>query len=207
MAVTARKVDDLERRTRRRFTLQRSLRENSGRLFLRAEIARANEPSLNGRLFTRETLERMILNFERPKLGTREHPSTSSSSCSDSSSCPSHVVLDVRFSSDDRDVVEVILEVLLTSREGKFIAERYRNGNFVGCSIRGWGSEHPIDRKNVDRDATMKGKVLALEEEDEKKKEVVIVDVKDFELITVDVVDEPSHTRAYLEPIGYSLLS
>jgi hypothetical protein len=209
-ALSAREMyeeEEEEKKQRERYQrLLLSLKRNQNRLFLSGEVTRVNEVTKNGRIFT-----------ELPVCGRLEHPKcpddasdakaveryrkeacgsffaeASSTTRMDAKMLDdmrvSHVVHDLYFNGN---AVVVLVEVLECTEAGRKVREAYeKTGNLVGASMRAWGSstEAILDVDwggGVDRSAG---------------KDIRAVCEEDFELITIDLVANPSHAFAYLKP-------
>jgi hypothetical protein len=189
-----------------------SLKRNQNRLFLSGEVTRVNEVTKNGRIFTSRAMARAVEKLELPVCGRLEHPKcpddasdakaveryrkegcesfaeASSTTRMDAKTLDdmrvSHVVHDLYFNGN---AVVVLVEVLECTEAGRKVREVYeKTGNLVGASMRAWGSstEAVVDG-SVDRSAG---------------KNIRAVYEEDFELITIDLVANPSHAFAYLKP-------
>ena len=192
-----------------------SLKRNQNRLFLSGEVTRVNEVTKNGRIFTQRAMARAVGKLELPAFGRLEHPKCPDDASDEktleryrkegcgsfaldaaSSSTTrmnaktlddmrvSHVVHDLYFNGN---AVVVLVEVLECTEAGRKVREAYeKTGNLVGASMRAWGSstEAVVD---VDWGSCPGKDIRAVCEED-------------FELITIDLVANPSHALAYLKP-------
>jgi hypothetical protein len=193
-----------------------SLKRNQNRLFLSGEVTRVNEVTKNGRIFTARAMARAVEKLELPVCGRLEHPkcpddasdakaveryrkegcgsfaeAASSTTRMDAKTLDdmrvSHVVHDLYFNGN---AVVVLVEVLECTEAGKKVREAYeKTGNLLGASMRAWGSstEAVLD---VDWGGGLDG----------AGKDIRAVCEEDFELITVDLVANPSHALAYLKP-------
>ena len=175
-------------------------------------MTRVNEVTKNGRIFTSRAMARAVEKLELPVCGRLEHPKcpddasdakaveryrkegcgsfaeASSTTRMDAKTLDdmrvSHVVHDLYFNGN---AVVVLVEVLECTEAGRKVREVYeKTGNLVGASMRAWGSstEAVVDG-SVDRSAG---------------KNIRAVYEEDFELITIDLVANPSHAFAYLKP-------
>ena len=219
-ALSAREMheeEEEEKKQRERYQrLLLSLKRNQNRLFLSGEVTRVNEVTKNGRIFTARAMARAMEKLELPVCGRLEHPKCpddasdakaveryrkeACGSFAEASSTTrmdakmlddmrvSHVVHDLYFNGN---AVVVLVEVLECTEAGRKVREAYeKTGNLVGASMRAWGSstEAILDVDwggGVDRSAG---------------KDIRAVREEDFELITIDLVANPSHAFAYLKP-------
>ena len=196
-----------------------SLKRNQNRLFLSGEVTRVNEVTKNGRIFTPRAMARAVGKLELPAFGRLEHPkcpddasdakaveryrkegcgsfiadaaSSSTTRMMDAKTLDdmrvSHVVHDLYFNGN---AVVVLVEVLECTEAGRKVREAYeKTGNLVGASMRAWGSS-----TEAILDVDWGGGA------DRNGKDIRAVCEEDFELITVDLVANPSHALAYLKP-------
>lgn len=201
-----------------------SLKRNQNRLFLSGEVARVNEVTRNGRVFTRNTMAKAMEEVKLPTFGRLEHPVCDASdaesveryrrrfrcvACSkpganekpamtDAASLDgmdhqtSHVVHDLYFNGN---AVVVVVEVLECTEAGRKVREVYEKaGGLVGASMRAWGSSTEaaldVDSGGIDVGGGSGGNA----------KSIRAVCEEGFELITIDLVANPSHALAYLQP-------
>ena len=202
-----------------------SLKRNQNRLFLSGEVARVNEVTRNGRVFTRNTMAKAMEEMELPMFGRLEHPECDASdaesveryrrrfrcvACSKPNGAnetpamtdavsldgmdhqTSHVVHDLYFNGN---AVVVVVEVLECTEAGRKVREVYEKaGGLVGASVRAWGSSTEaaldVDSGGIDVGGGSGGNA----------KNIRAVCEDGFELITIDLVANPSHALAYLQP-------
>ena len=201
-----------------------SLKRNQNRLFLSGEVARVNEVTRNGRVFTRNAMAKAMEAVKLPMFGRLEHPECDASdaesveryrrrfrcvTCSPAGANEkpammdavsldgvdhqtSHVVHDLYFNGD---AVVVVVEVLECTEAGRKVREVYEKaGGLVGASMRAWGSSTEaaldVDSGGIDDGGASGGNA----------KNIRAVCEEGFELITIDLVANPSHTLAYLQP-------
>jgi len=204
-----------------------SLKRNQNRLFLSGEVARVNEVTRNGRVFTRNAMAKAMEAVKLPMFGRLEHPECDASDaesveryrrrfrCVACCSKPnganetpamtdavsldgimdhqtSHVVHDLYFNGN---AVVVVVEVLECTEVGRKVREVYEKaGGLVGASMRAWGSSTEaaldVDSGGIDDGGASGGNA----------KNIRAVCEEGFELITIDLVANPSHTLAYLQP-------
>ena len=195
-----------------------SLKRNQNRLFLSGEVTRVNEVTKNGRIFTKRAMARAVEKLELPVCGRLEHPkcpddasdakaveryrkegcgsfadAASSTTRMDAKTLDdmrvSHVVHDLYFNGN---AVVVLVEVLECTEAGRKVREAYeKTGNLVGASMRAWGSS-----TEAALDVDWGGGV----DKRSAGKDIRAVCEEDFELITIDLVANPSHALAYLKP-------
>ena len=177
-----------------------------------------NEVTKNGRIFTPRAMVRAVGKLELPAFGRLEHPkcpadasdakaveryrkegcgsfkadaaSSSTTRMLDAKTLDdmrvSHVVHDLYFNGN---AVVVLVEVLECTEAGRKVREAYeKTGNLVGASMRAWGSS-----TEAVVDVDWGGGV-------DNGKDIRAVCEEDFELITIDLVANPSHALAYLKP-------
>lgn len=152
-------------------TIKESMDKNNGKIILRGPIQRANTKNQNGRIYPRSILEREITNFNK-KIGQSE--SAGELDHPDDMQVNlknvSHKIVETWW---DGDTVMGKVELIDTPC-GKIAQEIVKSGLKLGISSRGMGST-----KN------------------DKEGNVLVED--DFELITFDLVSNPSTHKAFLE--------
>ena len=142
---------------------------NSGKIFLKGILQRANSLNQNGRIYPKNLLAREINNYqkfinENRALGECDHPNSSVVELKN----VSHIVKEAHF---EGDIVYGTIE-LLDTPSGKILQSLVESGVQLGISSRGVGST----RKEGDA--------------------LVVQD--DFCLICFDMVAEPSTPNAFL---------
>ena len=150
-----------------------------GKVILRGIIQKAETKNQNGRIYPRHVLKREFENYakairERRAVGELDHPERSTVNLSE----VSHLLVEATWQGDD---VMGVIEVLPTPK-GKILESLLEAGVTVGISSRGVGS---TEKKRVSE-----GEVDWVND--------------DFQLITLDIVGEPSTPGAYLHE-GVSL--
>ena len=150
---------------------RRSLNDGS-KLILEGVIQRAGAKNQNGRVYSKDILEREIENYkkgpiaERRALGELDHPDSSIINLNNV--CLN--MLDIRWDGDD-----VIGKIeILSTPSGNIIKELFANNITVGISSRGMGSVQESQG------------VLRVQE--------------DFEILCWDMVSNPSTQGAYMRP-------
>jgi len=150
---------------------RRSL-NGGGKLILEGVIQRAGAKNQNGRVYSKDILEREIENYkkgpiaERRALGELDHPDSSIINLNNV--CLN--MLDIRWDGDD-----VIGKIeILSTPSGNIIKELFANNITVGISSRGMGSVQESQG------------VLRVQE--------------DFEILCWDMVSNPSTQGAYMRP-------
>ena len=152
---------------------RRSLNDGS-KLILEGVIQRAGAKNQNGRVYSKDILEREIENYkkgpiaERRALGELDHPDSSIINLNNV--CLN--MLDIRWDGDD---VIGRIEILSTP-SGNIIKELFANNITVGISSRGMGSVQESQG------------VLRVQE--------------DFEILCWDMVSNPSTQGAYMRPVS-----
>eukprot|EP01023_Acetabularia_acetabulum_P053425 TRINITY_DN5981_c0_g2_i11.p1 TRINITY_DN5981_c0_g2~~TRINITY_DN5981_c0_g2_i11.p1 ORF type:complete len:375 (-),score=30.12 TRINITY_DN5981_c0_g2_i11:245-1369(-) len=157
---------------------QMCLENNGGRLIVHGLVARASVINSNHRKYPKRILKRELNKFLQrhihkfTALGELDHPSYQSPVFRHLN-LPnvSHQVLSLQWRGD---YVYGVIEVL-DSCSGRFVNELFKQGFPVGVSTRGWASTKQF------------------------KKAAVIQ--KDFDLITLDFVPEPSTSGAFVLPM------
>ena len=157
--------------------VEQSINENKT-LTVKGVIQRAEAKNQNGRIYTREILERENKKYaegpikERRALGELDHPESAVINLQN----VSHNVTKVRMVGDD-----VYGEVeILSTPAGNILKELFRNGITVGISSRGMGSVQENGNGTVE-----------------------VQD--DFELLCFDFVSTPSTHGAFMKPAGRAL--
>jgi len=127
------------------------------------------------------------------KPGANEKPAmTDAASLDGMDHQTSHVVHDLYF---NVNAVVVVVEVLECTEAGRKVREVYEKaGGLVGASMRAWGSSREaaldVDSGGIDVGGRSGGNA----------KSIRAVCEEGFELITIDLVANPSHALAYLQP-------
>lgn len=187
--------------------LKRSLQENDGRLFLEGLALVVEKPTLNSRVYPRDIVSSAVLRYldnrqnktadnwapgpsgqgddgspaDRPFLkGELEHPPYDDRKryCSLKLSLVSHEVVSVRW---EGDALVVMVEVLLKSKRGREVYDRLKEGKLIGISIRTWASLRRLDTGDFE-----------------------VMD--DMEVITFDLVHQPSVKEAVLMPVTRAVM-
>jgi hypothetical protein len=150
---------------------RKSLKEGT-QLIVEGVIQRAGAKNQNGRVYSKDILEREIENYkkgpiaERRALGELDHPDSSIINLNN----VCHNILDIWWEGDD---VMGKIEILSTPA-GNILKELFANNITVGISSRGMGS---VQESNG---------VLRVQE--------------DFEILCWDMVSNPSTQGAYMRP-------
>ena len=143
-----------------------------GHVFLTGVMQRADAKNGNGRVYSKNILEREVKNYqklvtERRALGELDHPEDSIITLANVSHCITEVWW-------DGDAVMGKIQILNTPN-GNVLKELANAGIKLGISSRGMGS---VKESNGD---------------------TIVED--DFQLICFDMVSEPSTTGAYVSPV------
>jgi len=155
--------------------ISESMTENDGRLIVRGVLQKAREQNQNGRVYTRELLERESGKYQeliddKRALGELDHPDSAVVNLQN----VSHNVKKMWWEGDSLlgDV-----EVLGTPA-GNILKELFKSGITLGISSRGMGTTRESEGKTLVND--------------------------DFELVAFDFVSNPSTRGAFLEPVNLS---
>ena len=155
--------------------ISESITENDGRLIVRGVLQKAREQNQNGRVYTRELLERESGKYQeliddKRALGELDHPDSAVVNLQN----VSHNVKKMWWEGDSLlgDV-----EVLGTPA-GNILKELFKSGITLGISSRGMGTTRESEGKTMVND--------------------------DFELVAFDFVSNPSTRGAFLEPVNLS---
>jgi hypothetical protein len=143
-----------------------------GHVFLTGVMQRADAKNGNGRVYSKNILEREVKNYEklvkeRRALGELDHPEDSVINLRNAS----HLILEIWWDKDDCSAVMGKIQVLNTPA-GQVLKELANAGVKLGISSRGMGS---VKESNGD---------------------TIVED--DFQLICFDMVSEPSTSGAYM---------
>ena len=146
--------------------------KNDGYTILTGILQSANKKNHNGRIYSRNILEREVENYqkairERRATGELDHPDDSVINLKN----VSHMVLRTWWKGDD---VWGSIKVLKNTPSGKILEGLIKDGVQVGISSRGLGSLQD----------THQGSMVQ----------------EDFQLICMDIVSEPSTPNAYMIP-------
>ena len=149
--------------------IQESKLKNSGKIFLRGVLQKADTLNQNGRVYPRSVLEREMINYqkfisENRALGECDHPDTSVIELKN----VSHIVREAKLEGDN--VVGTI--ELLDTPAGKILQSLVESGVTLGISSRGVGSTINENGNQIVQD--------------------------DFQLICFDMVSEPSTPGAFM---------
>ena len=160
--------------------ISESISENDGRLIVRGVLQKAREQNQNGRVYTRELLERESSKYQelindKRALGELDHPDSAVVNLQN----VSHNVKKMWW---DGDSLLGDVEVLSTP-SGNILKELFKSGIKLGISSRGMGS------------------VKEVMKEGENTLEVQ----PDFELIAFDFVSNPSTHGAFMHPMNESV--
>ncbi len=149
--------------------IKESKLQNSGKIFLRGVLQKADTLNQNGRVYPRSVLEREMINYqkfisENRALGECDHPDTSVIELKN----VSHIVREAKLEGDN--VVGTI--ELLDTPAGKILQSLVESGVTLGISSRGVGSTINENGNQIVQD--------------------------DFQLICFDMVSEPSTPGAFM---------
>ena len=149
--------------------IKESKLKNSGKIFLRGVLQKADTLNQNGRVYPRSVLEREMINYqkfisENRALGECDHPDTSVIELKN----VSHIVREANLEGDN--VVGTI--ELLDTPAGKILQSLVESGVTLGISSRGVGSTINENGNQIVQD--------------------------DFQLICFDMVSEPSTPGAFM---------
>ena len=153
--------------------ISESIEQNSGRLVVKGILQKASEQNQNGRVYSRNLLEREATKYnelidDRRALGELDHPESSVVNLQN----VSHNVTKMWWENNNL-VGEV--EVLSTP-SGNILKELFKSGITLGISSRGMGTTREHEGKTIVND--------------------------DFELVAFDFVSNPSTRGAFLEPVN-----
>ena len=153
--------------------ISESIEQNSGRLVVRGILQKAVEQNQNGRVYSRQILERESGKYQeliddRRALGELDHPESSVVNLQN----VSHNVTKMWW--EDNNLVGEV-EVLGTP-SGNILKELFKSGITLGISSRGMGTTREHEGKTLVND--------------------------DFELVAFDFVSNPSTRGAFLEPVN-----
>ena len=153
--------------------ISESIEKNSGRLVVRGILQKAVEQNQNGRVYSKQILERESGKYQemindRRALGELDHPDSSVVNLQN----VSHNVTKMWWDSND-----LIGEVeVLGTPSGNILKELFKSGITLGISSRGMGTTREHEGKTLVND--------------------------DFELVAFDFVSNPSTRGAFLEPVN-----
>lgn len=153
--------------------ISESIEKNSGRLVVRGILQKAVEQNQNGRVYSKQILERESGKYQemindRRALGELDHPDSSVVNLQN----VSHNVTKMWWDSND-----LIGEVeVLGTPAGNILKELFKSGITLGISSRGMGTTREHEGKTLVND--------------------------DFELVAFDFVSNPSTRGAFLEPVN-----
>ena len=154
-------------------SISESIKENDGKIILKGPIQRANAKNQNGRIYPRAVLEREMTNFDK-KIKTSESAGELDH--------PDDMLVNLKNVSHkiietwwEHDTVMGKVELINTPC-GKIAQEIVKAGLKLGISSRGMGSTKNDEDGNI-----------------------LVED--DFELITFDLVSNPSTHKAFLERV------
>lgn len=153
--------------------ISESIEQNSGRLVVKGILQKASEQNQNGRVYSRNLLEREATKYnelidDRRALGELDHPESSVVNLQN----VSHNVTKMWW--EDNNLVGEV-EVLSTP-SGNILKELFKSGITLGISSRGMGTTREHEGKTIVND--------------------------DFELVAFDFVSNPSTRGAFLEPVN-----
>lgn len=153
--------------------ISESIEQNSGRLVVKGILQKASEQNQNGRVYSRNLLEREATKYnelidDRRALGELDHPESSVVNLQN----VSHNVTKMWW--EDNNLVGEV-EVLSTP-SGNILKELFKSGITLGISSRGMGTTREHEGKTLVND--------------------------DFELVAFDFVSNPSTRGAFLEPVN-----
>jgi len=153
--------------------INESIEKNSGKLIVRGILQKASEQNQNGRVYSRNLLEREAGKYQeliddRRALGELDHPESSVVNLQN----VSHNVTKMWW---ENDTLLGNVEVLGTPA-GNILKELFKSGITLGISSRGMGTTREHEGKTLVND--------------------------DFELVAFDFVSNPSTRGAFLEPVN-----
>jgi hypothetical protein len=152
-----------------------SIESNGGDLVVRGILQKAKEQNQNGRVYTRDLLEREAGKYQeliddKRALGELDHPDSAVVNLQN----VSHNVSKMWWDGDS-----LIGEVhVLSTPAGNILKELFKSGITLGISSRGMGTTRESEGKTLVND--------------------------DFELVAFDFVSNPSTRGAFLEPVNLS---
>jgi hypothetical protein len=161
-----------------RQSINESIKENDGRLIVKGVLQKAEEQNQNGRVYSRELLEREASKYdglikENRALGELDHPESAVVNLQN----VSHNVIGMGWKGND-----LIGKVeILGTPAGNILKELFKSGITLGISSRGMGTTRDV------------------------KGETIVND--DFELVAFDFVSNPSTRGAFLEPVASSKIN
>jgi hypothetical protein len=161
-----------------RQSINESIKENDGRLIVKGVLQKAEEQNQNGRVYSRELLEREATKYdglikENRALGELDHPESAVVNLQN----VSHNVIGMGWKGND-----LIGKVeILGTPSGNILKELFKSGITLGISSRGMGTTKDV------------------------KGETIVND--DFELVAFDFVSNPSTRGAFLEPVASSKIN
>lgn len=150
-----------------------SIESNDGNLVVRGILQKAKEQNQNGRVYTRDLLEREAGKYQeliddKRALGELDHPESAVVNLQN----VSHNVSKMWWDGDS-----LIGEVhILSTPAGNILKELFKSGITLGISSRGMGTTRESEGKTLVND--------------------------DFELVAFDFVSNPSTRGAFLEPVN-----
>ena len=156
-----------------RTQVNESINENNGNLVVQGILQKAKEQNQNGRVYSRNLLEREAGKYQelikdKRALGELDHPESSVVNLQN----VSHNVTKMWW---DGDSLLGKVEVLSTPA-GNILRELFKSGITLGISSRGMGTTRESEGKTLVND--------------------------DFELVAFDFVSNPSTRGAFLEPVA-----
>jgi hypothetical protein len=152
-----------------------SIESNGGDLVVRGILQKAKEQNQNGRVYTRDLLEREAGKYQeliddKRALGELDHPDSAVVNLQN----VSHNVSKMWWDGDS-----LVGEVhVLSTPAGNILKELFKSGITLGISSRGMGTTRESEGKTLVND--------------------------DFELVAFDFVSNPSTRGAFLEPVNLS---
>lgn len=155
-----------------RTQINESIDKNNGNLVVQGILQKAKEQNQNGRIYSRELLEREATKYQeliddKRALGELDHPESSVVNLQN----VSHNVTKMWWENDNLlGTVEV-----LSTPAGNILRELFKSGITLGISSRGMGTTRESEGKTLVND--------------------------DFELVAFDFVSNPSTRGAFLEPV------
>ena len=161
-----------------RQSINESIKENDGRLIVKGTLQKAEEQNQNGRVYSRELLEREATKYddlikENRALGELDHPESAVVNLQN----VSHNVIGMGWQGND-----LIGKVeILGTPSGNILKELFKSGITLGISSRGMGTTRDV------------------------KGETIVND--DFELVAFDFVSNPSTRGAFMDPVASSKLN
>jgi hypothetical protein len=156
-----------------RTQINESIDKNNGNLVVQGILQKAKEQNQNGRIYSRDLLEREATKYQeliddKRALGELDHPESSVVNLQN----VSHNVTKMWWENDNLlGTVEV-----LSTPAGNILRELFKSGITLGISSRGMGTTRESEGKTMVND--------------------------DFELVAFDFVSNPSTRGAFLEPVA-----